>query len=110
MLAGYIPTLRIDLNRLRGNRVVTSLRYVEDGWGLVFGLGPGDFVRVVEEEGDAYLAAVERIDGELVYLELFLSTWQPAHPLHQLREPPFSTSESLRLPDQQPQTSSVGVR
>lgn len=75
MLAGNVPTLRIDLNLLRGDRIVTRLDFVHGGNSVLPSLGKGDVVRVVEEEGDTYLAVVERVQGLRVYLRLYLDSW-----------------------------------
>ena len=76
--AGDIVTLRIDLNRLRGNHVVTRRDFVEGGSSLLPDLSEGEVVRVVEEEGDTYLATVERVDSLLVYLQVDLESWTPS--------------------------------
>ncbi len=75
---GDIHTLRIDLNRLRGESIVTRRDFAEDSGYKVPQFKPGELVRVVEEEGDAYLANVERVDGMLVYLRIDLKSWTPA--------------------------------
>jgi hypothetical protein len=76
--AGNIVTLRVDLNQLRGNRIVTCREFVVDGSSVPPDLEAGNTVRVVEEEGDTYLAVVERVEGSLVHLWLDLDSWVPA--------------------------------
>lgn len=76
--AANIVTLRVDLNQLRGNRIVTCREFVVGGSDMMRPLQTGDVVRVVEEEGDTYLATVERVDGSLVHLWLDLNSWTPA--------------------------------
>ncbi len=76
--AGEIVTLRVDLNRLRGNRIATRRDFVVGGGDALPKLAAGDVVRVVEEEGDTYLAAVERVQDKLVYLWVDLDSWAPA--------------------------------
>jgi hypothetical protein len=76
--AGQIVTLRVDLNRLRGNRIATRRDFVVGGGGKVPDLRPGEVIGVMEEEGDTYLATVEHVDGSLVYLWLDLESWTPA--------------------------------
>lgn len=70
---GARATLRIDLNRLNGDRISTSTRFTESGF--VPDLELGDVVEVVEAGGDRYLARVEGFgghDGNLVYLRVDL--------------------------------------
>lgn len=70
-----IVTLRVDLNQLRGNRIVTCREFVVGGRNVLPELETGQVVRVLEEEGDTYLATVERLDGSLVHLWLDLESW-----------------------------------
>ena len=76
--AGNIVTLRVDLNQLRGDRIVTSREFVVGGSGVPPDLETGNVVRVLEEEGDTYLATVEHVEGSLVHLRLDLDSWIPA--------------------------------
>lgn len=76
--AGQITTLRVDLNRLRGDSIATRRDFVEGGGGALIDLKPGEVVRLLEGDGDTYLAAVERIEGPLVYLRVDLDSWTPA--------------------------------
>lgn len=76
--AGHITTLRADLNRLRGNSIATRRDYVEGGGGVLPDLSPGQVVRILEGDGDTYLATVERVQGMLVYLRVDLESWTPA--------------------------------
>jgi len=55
---------------VKGNRVTTSRRFVEEGRPIPE-LSPGDLVRVVEEEGDTYLAQVDGIKDDLVDLTVY---------------------------------------
>ena len=85
MLGGgeKLVSLRIDLNMARGDRVTTGLDFFVDPLSRLLmpdlQLEQGDFVRVVEEEGDAYLAVVEDVEPDklLVHLRIILDTWQP---------------------------------
>ena len=94
--AGHIDTLRVDLNQLRGNRIVTRREFVVGG-GKVPHLQAGNVIGVMEEEGDTYLATVERVDGSLVHLWLDLDSWTPAaeeaavHGTTAVRSETFST-------------------
>lgn len=76
--AGEITTLRVDLNRLRGNSIATRRDYVEGGSGVMAHPSPGEVVRILEADGDTYFAVVERIKGPLVYLRVDLDSWTPA--------------------------------
>jgi hypothetical protein len=76
--AGQITTLRVDLNRLRGNSIVTRRDFVEGGSGALPNLSLGEVVRLLEADGDTYLATVEHLKGPLVYLRVDLDSWTPA--------------------------------
>ena len=76
--AGNVVALRVDLNQLRGNRIVTCREFAVGGSSVPPDLNVGNIVRVVEEEGDTYLATVERVEGSLVHLWLDLDSWVPA--------------------------------
>ncbi len=76
--AGHITTLRVDLNRLRGNSIATRRDFVEGGSGVLPDFHPGEVVRVLEADGDAYLASVESVQDMLVYLRVDLDSWTPA--------------------------------
>lgn len=84
MLAGKLTSLRVDLNGLRGNRLVTSRAFTVDEGGRIPTLSKDEIIRVVEEEGDAYLATVVDVDpdGLLVELRLHLETLTPQIDLH----------------------------
>ncbi len=76
--AGQITTLRVDLNRLRGNSIATRRDFVVGGSGALPRLDVGKVVRIVEADGDTYLATVESVKGMLVYLRVDLDSWTPA--------------------------------
>lgn len=78
MVNGIKATLRIDLNMLRDDRIVTCRDFLVDPFAVALPvLEEGDLVRVVEPEGDAYIATVESVGGEndlLVELRLNLDS------------------------------------
>lgn len=81
MLAGYaghMKTFMVDLNQLRGDRITTRRNLIVGGGSVLPTLSEGEVVRVLEEEGDTYLAVVERVEGLRVHLRLDLETWTPA--------------------------------
>jgi len=51
---------------------------VEGGSDTLAYLDVGEVVRVLEGDGDTYLATVERVQGLLVYLRVDLDSWSPA--------------------------------
>jgi hypothetical protein len=101
MLGGgeRLVSLRIDLNMVRGDRVTTGLDFFVDPLSFLLlpelELEPGDFVRVVEEEGDAYLAVVQEVDRDrlLIDLRILLDTWQPFIDLGSMPQPVEGDSE-----------------
>lgn len=103
--AGQITTLRVDLNRLRGNSIATRRDFVEGGGGVLPDLDQGDVVRVLEADGDTYLATVESVQGLLVYLRVDLESWTPAlenlqqhSPYTPILEPSISTPLTEAVP------------
>ena len=79
MTGGRMVTLRIDLNRLKDNRISTSRTFVE-GSGVIPVLHRGDVIQVVEEEGDYYLATVRNVHNDRVDLTMDLDSLMPAIP------------------------------
>lgn len=76
--AGNLETFRIDLNMLRGDRINARRDFAERADDVLPVLSEGETVRVVEEEGDAYLATVEGVEGLRVRLRLILASCDPA--------------------------------
>lgn len=72
-------TIRIDLNALRGDRLIATRAAVVSPLFVLMTpmLSPGQYVRAVEEEGDAYVAVVERVEGDAVHLHLLPETMTP---------------------------------
>lgn len=68
--------LYVDLNALRGSRLVTYLSS-QRNW-VWPPLRAGDLVEVIEEEGDRYAARVVASDGNHLELELDFRTLIPA--------------------------------
>lgn len=90
MVTGVKAVLKIDLNRLDGDRISASTRFAVGGY--LPTLEIGDLVETVEAEGDRYLGRVEGFggtSGTLVYLVLDLDSWVPAY------EQPFSQEERV---------------
>ena len=77
MVNGVKATLRIDLNMLDGDRIITPAAFAVGGF--VPDLNEGDPVEVVEGEGDRYLARVGGFDagGALIRLVINLDSWIP---------------------------------
>lgn len=77
MVTGVKATLRVDLNMLEGNRILTPTAFAAGVF--VPRLQPGDLVEVIEAEGDRYLARVEALEaqGKLVRLLIDLESWIP---------------------------------
>jgi hypothetical protein len=100
-------TIRIDLNSLRGDRIVTP-RSAQVSPLLINSqqLLPGEFVRAVEEEGDSYVGVVEAVDGDMVRLRLLLDTWMPD--LHLGKGPAFVVHQiGPSYPHEAPHTRTV---
>jgi len=104
MLAGHTVTLKIDLNMLRGDRIRARRDFVEGG-GVIEELNEGDVISVLDEEGDFYVAVVERVEGMRVYLWLNLSSrtptedaWSIVNPYSNYLEPEAHTQASVRVP------------
>lgn len=92
MLAGHVAALKIDLNMLRGDRIRARRDFVEYG-DVLPELAEGDIVHAFDEEGDAYVATVESVEGLRVRLRLELSSrtpteraWDFANPYSARRE------------------------
>ena|SRR5215213_4453926 len=101
MLAGQVAGLMIDLNMARGDRIRARRDFVEYGDAMPE-LNEGDFVHAFDEEGDAYIATVESLDGLHVGLRLDLSSrtpteraWEFSNPYSVFRETATQQTEAL---------------
>jgi hypothetical protein len=79
MLNGTLPTFQVDLHDVRDEDRLTTL--LEDATSAAVRAGlvpvePGQYVQVLDEEGNTCLALVEEvIDDEIVRLKLDWSAW-----------------------------------
>lgn len=71
-------TLRFDLNAVRGDRFVHYLSLGEVLMADPSDLDPGSVMRLVDEEGDTYLAVVETRAGNRVELTVDFESLIPA--------------------------------
>lgn len=77
MVNGAKASLRIDLNMLDGNRIVTPASFAVGGF--IPALAVGDLVEAIEAEGDRYLARIDGFSagGKLIQLSINLDSWLP---------------------------------
>lgn len=59
-----VPVMRIDLNGVRGDRVVTDMECREGIFDSTVPLNVDQIVWALEEEGDRYPAVIESIDED----------------------------------------------
>lgn len=85
MLAGHVVTLKIDLNMLRGERIRARRDFAEGD--VVPELSEGDIIAALDEEGDSYVATVERVEDMRVYLRLDLSSRAPTEEAWSISNP-----------------------
>jgi hypothetical protein len=96
MLNGTLPTFQVDLHDVRDEDRLTTL--LEDATSAAVRAGlvpvePGQYVQVLDEEGNTCLALVEEvIDDEIVRLKLDWSTWMYATPKPELVYPPMGSA------------------
>jgi hypothetical protein len=100
MLAGHTVTLKIDLNMLRGDRIRARRDFVE-GDSVIAELNEGDVISALDEEGDLYVAMVERVEGMRVHLWLNMDSRTPTEEAWNILNP-YSTYLS---PVIQPETT-----
>lgn len=99
MLAGHVVTLKIDLNMLRGDRIRARRDFMEGD--VIPELSEGDIIAALDEEGDSYVAFVERVEDMRVYLRLDLSSRTPTEEAWSIINP-YST---YLTPAIQPETT-----
>jgi hypothetical protein len=98
MLAGHTVTLKIDLNMLRGDRIRARRDFVE-GDSLVAELNEGDIISALDEEGDLYVAIIERVEGMRVYLRLDLDSRTPTEGAWSIFSPYSEHLETVIQPE-----------
>ncbi len=97
MLAGHTVTLKIDLNMLRGDRIRARRDFVE-GDSVIAELSEGDVISTLDEEGDFYIAVVERVEGMRVYLRLDLNSRTPTEEAWNILNPHSTYLKSAEEP------------
>ena len=98
MLAGHVPALKIDLNMLRRDRIRARRDFVEYG-DVMPELSEGDIVQALDEEGDVYIAAVEKVEGMRILLRLDLSSRTPTEEAWEFSTPYSAYLESVIQPE-----------
>jgi hypothetical protein len=103
MLAGHTEVLKIDLNMLRGDRIRARRDFVEGG-SAIAELNEGDVISALDEEGDLYMAVVERVEGMRVHLWLNLDSrtptedaWSISNPYSEYLEPVIQPETTARV-------------